>query len=198
MTGGNDDSVSVPRNDTIPTYGDVAVIRDLAYFQSESYSTEPNSYMQGVGSMEDVYSSLNLFDTSPITREVDSYRSIIQSNETSKDSLLHDPALQLDLGCPSPSKICEEEIQSTVIDPAARLDTDSSFSEYETDSEDEDTRDDSPDIDFSKVSQTWHESPENARGEVISKVLTPMQQALLDQMMTEFWVIFKQEIDSFP
>jgi hypothetical protein len=73
----------------------------------------------------------------------------------------------------------------------------SSFSEYETDLEDDDTTDNFRDLELFTVRQTTSSSADNACGEVISTVLSPMQRALLDLMMTEFWIIFKQENDFF-
>jgi hypothetical protein len=100
--------------------------------------------------------------------------------------------------CPLPASHEEEQSDPTTSGSGSFDEPESSFSEYETDLEDDETTSDALDIDFSKVSKSWNDSPEQARGEVISKVLSPIQQELLDRMMTEFWIIFKQEIDFFP
>lgn len=74
-------------------------------------------------------------------------------------------------------------------------DSSSSVSEYETDSEEDESTSNPQDIDLSCFSKPSCSSPCINSEDVINQVLSPMKQALLDRMMSEFWVIFNQEND---
>ena len=83
--------------------------------------------------------------------------------------------------------------------PESSVDPDSgtAFSEYETDLDDEETIDVFQDLDLSKISHTCGETLDRACGEVIRKVLSPVQQAVLDWVMAEVWMVFKQRKEFF-
>jgi hypothetical protein len=94
----------------------------------------------------------------------------------------------------SPKKIQEYHLP---LNSPEDNDSSSSFSEYETDWEEDDPTDHFEDGEIFATPRIDGNGLEKAGGEVIDRVLSPMQQALLDRMMTEFWIIFKQENDFF-
>lgn len=73
----------------------------------------------------------------------------------------------------------------------------SPLSDYETDLEEDEGTGTIPGVDLSSVPLSRVSSSDRACGDVISRILSPVKQELLDRMMTEFWVIFNQENDFF-
>jgi hypothetical protein len=132
---------------------------------------------------------------SPFLAEADVMMQNIPPEKQSTVALLSD----WDSWSPKPSIGLIENKQTAAVSSESGTgnDSDSSFSEYETDWEEDETADNSQDFELFTIPQAGCDNSDKARGEVISKVLSPMQQALLDRMMTEFWIIFKQENDFF-
>jgi hypothetical protein len=162
------------------------------------YFSEPSSYME-------LPHPFSLTDVDTVWDDIAKVEGDVVKVAAKRDICSESPADQASeilpsrpRDCPLPASHEEEGSDPTASGSGSFDEPESSFSEYETDLEDDETTSDALDIDFSKVSKFWNESPEQARGEVISKVLSPIQQELLDRMMTEFWIIFKEEIDFFP
>lgn len=122
----------------------------------------------------------------------------------------HEPGMQ-STSCPSPNVECVSSNLANSIEPTENnqvpimpseyidpTDSGSSFSEYETDLEDDEMRESIQDMDFRSIYSTNGDLRTATCGDMISKVLSPTQQALVDRMMTEFWIIFKQEADFIP
>jgi hypothetical protein len=103
------------------------------------------------------------------------------------------------LPLPSPKGCSRNTLTTDLLAPrATRSDSGCSISEYETDWEEDEITSSIQDIDLSSSLPDNKASLNNSPGDLISQVLSPMKQALLDRMMAEFWIIFNQETDLFP
>ena len=143
-------------------------------------------------------SSLSTFSPSTLSAHANIFPAMHQSERQSAGSLSTNEECHLPSVARSAGSFENADIPIIPPEHESGDDECSSFAEYETDLEEDDTADGFQDFELFTVRQKTSGGADKACGEVISRVLSPMQQALLDRMMTEFWLIFHQANDLFP